>query len=61
MLETFPMLEPVILFFRIHWWIKTFKEQNLFKTEIFFNNLFFTITFYQFNTSLLNKGINLFQ
>ncbi len=33
--------EPVILFVRILWWIKSLKEQRLFKIEIFCNNMLY--------------------
>ncbi len=51
-------LEPVILFSLNIWWIKSYKEQHLLKMELFYD-IIFTITFYLFNTSLLNKIINL--
>ncbi len=49
-----------ILFFRILWWIESSKEQHLFEKEIFCNIIIngFTVTFDQFNASLLNKLIN---
>ncbi len=51
-----------ILFFRIHRWIESSKEQHLYETEIFCNIMnFFTFTFDQFNASLMNKSINFFQ
>ncbi len=51
-----------IRFFRIHKWIESSKEQHLFEIEIFCNIInIFTITFDQFNMSLMNKSINLFQ
>ncbi len=37
--------------------MKSPKEQHLFKIEIFYNKCF-TVTFDQFNASLLNKSIN---
>ncbi len=43
----------------ILWWIGSLKEWLLFKIEIFCNIInVFTLTFYQFNASLLNKSIN---
>ncbi len=48
-----------ILFFRIHRWIESSEEQHLFEIEIFCNIInVFTVTFDQFNESLLNKSIN---
>ncbi len=45
-----------ILFFRIHRWIESSKEQHLFETEIFSNIINdFTVTFDQFNASLLTN------
>ncbi len=50
-----------ILFFRIHRWIESSKEQRLFEIEIFCNIInVFTGTFDHFNASLLNKSINFF-
>ncbi len=41
---------------------KHFKEQHLFKIEIFCNiTNVFTATFDQFNASLMNKSIHLFK
>jgi len=38
------------------------KKQHLFKIEIFYNIInVFTVTFHQFNASLMNKSINFFQ
>ncbi len=51
-----------ILFFRIHRWIESSKEQCLFEIEIFCNIInVFTVTFDKFNVSLMNKNINFFQ
>ncbi len=51
-----------ILFFRIHRWIESSKEQHLFEIEIFWNIInVFTVTFDQFNASLMIKSINFFQ
>ncbi len=48
-----------MLFFRIHRWIESWKEQHLFEIEIFSNIInVFTVTFDQFNASLINKSIN---
>ncbi len=48
-----------ILFFRIHRSIESSKEQHLFEIEIFCNIInVFTVTFDQFNTSLMNLSIN---
>ncbi len=44
------------LFFRIHRWIESSKEQHLFEIEIFCNFVF-TVAFTQLNESLLNKSI----
>ncbi len=55
-------VETVIhfMFFRIHRWIESSKEQHLFKIEIFWNiRNVFTLTIDQFNASLLNKKISL--
>ncbi len=50
-----------ILFFKIHRWIESSKEQHLFETEIFCNIInVLTVTFDQFNASLMNKSINFF-
>ncbi len=50
-----------ILFFRIHRWIESSKEQHLFETENFCSIInVFTGAFYQFNASLMNKSINFF-
>ncbi len=46
-----------ILFFRIHRWIESSKEQHLFEIEIFCN--IFTVIFNQFNASLMNKSIKI--
>ncbi len=44
----------------IIWWIESSKEQHLFEIEIFCNVInVFTITFDQFNASLLNKTFKL--
>ncbi len=41
------------------WWIESSKEQILFENEVFCNIInVFTVTFDQFNASLLNKHIN---
>ncbi len=49
------------LFFRIHRWIESSKEQHFFKIEIFCYIInVFTVTFDQFNASLINKSINFF-
>ncbi len=41
---------------------RKFKEQHLFETEIFCNIInVFTVTFDQYNESLLIKSINFFQ
>ncbi len=46
------------LLFNVVWWIERLKEQYLFETEIFYNIIhLFTVTFDQFNASLLNKTI----
>ncbi len=51
-----------ILFFRIHRWIESSKEQHLFEIETFWNIInVFTVTFDQFNASLMIKSIHLFQ
>ncbi len=51
-----------LLFFRIHRWIESSKEQHLFETEIFCYIMnVFTVTFDQFNALWLNKCIFLFQ
>ncbi len=51
-----------ILFFRIHRWIESSKEQHLFEIEIFCNIInVFTVTFDQFNASLINKSTCLYQ
>ncbi len=48
-----------ILFFRIHRWIESSKEQRLLEIEIFCNFInAFTGTFEQFNASFLNKFHN---
>ncbi len=48
----------IILFFRILWWIESSKE-HLFEIESFCNIInIFTVTFDQFNASLMNKSIN---
>ncbi len=45
-------------FFMILWWIGNSKEHYLFKVEVFYKILnVFTVTFDQFNVSLLNKII----
>ncbi len=44
--------------FRIFWWIESSKEQHLFEIEIFCGINVCTVTFDQFNASLLNKSIN---
>ncbi len=49
-----------ILFFRIHRWIESSKEQHLFETEIFCN-MPLTGNFDQFNASLMNKSIYFFK
>ncbi len=53
------LLEPVILFSLVLWWINSLKWQHLFKMEIFSNNisLYILCIFLQY-TSLLNKSIN---
>ncbi len=44
-----------ILFFRIHRWTESSKEQHLFEIEIFCNIINdFTVTFDQFNASFMN-------
>ncbi len=49
-----------IEFLRIIWWIESSKEQHLFEIEIFCNIIsVFTVTFDQFNASLLNKSIKI--
>ncbi len=49
-----------ILFFRIHRWIESSKQQHLFVTEICYNiRNVFNVTFDQFNASLISKSINL--
>ncbi len=49
-----------ILFFRIHRWIESSKEQHLFEIEIFCNIInVFTVSFDQFNASLID--INFFK
>ncbi len=46
-----------ILFFKIHRWIESSKEQHLF--EIFCNIInIFTVIFDRFNVYLMNKNIN---
>jgi len=41
---------------------RKFKERDLFEIEIFCNIIhIFTVTFDQFNASLLNKSINFFK
>ncbi len=52
-----------ILFFRIHRWIESSKEQHLFEIEIFCNIInVFTVTFDQLEiAALMNKSINLFK
>ncbi len=51
-----------LLFFRILWWIESSKEKHLFEIEIFCYIInAFTVTFDQFNESLLNKSIHFFQ
>ncbi len=51
-----------ILFFRIHRWIESSKEQHLFEIEIYCNIInVFTVTFEQCKVSLLNKSINVFK
>ncbi len=46
-----------ILFFRILWWIESSKEQHLFEIGIFCNIInAFTVTFDQFNASLMSLG-----
>ncbi len=48
-----------MLFFRIHRWIESSKEQHLFEIEIFCNIInVITVTFDQFNASLMDKSIN---
>ncbi len=48
-----------ILFFRIHRWIESSKEQHLFEIEIFCYIInVSTVTFDQFNASLMNKSNN---
>jgi len=50
-----------ILFFRIHRRIESSEEQHLLEIEIFCNIInVFTVTFDQFNVSLMNKSINFF-
>ncbi len=47
-----------ILFFRIHRWIESSKEQHLFEIEIYCNiRNVFTATFDQCNASLMNKSL----
>jgi len=68
--ETMIYLFIFIFFVRILWWIENCekivmnwikKQQHLFKTEIFCNIInVFSVTFKQFNASLLNKGFPLF-
>ncbi len=51
-----------ILFFRIHRWIESSKEQHLFEIAIFCNIInVFTDTFGQYDISMINKSNNLFQ
>ncbi len=51
-----------VLYFRILWWIESSIEQHLFEIEIFPNIInVFTVTFDQFNASLLNKSITYIQ
>ncbi len=47
-----------ILFFRIHRRIESSKEQSLFEIELYYNiTNDFTVTFDQFNASVMNKSI----
>ncbi len=51
-----------VFFYLIHRWIESSKEQHLFEVEIFCNIIHvFTVTFDQFNASLLNRNMNVFQ
>ncbi len=53
-LKTVELLNIFVeIFFRILWWIESSKEQHLF--EIFCNNVKVSVTFLQFNASLINK------
>ncbi len=55
------MWKPWYNSFRILW-IENSKEQSLFEIEIICNNInVFTVTFDQFNASLLNKSNNIFK
>ncbi len=52
-------LKPCYIFSRIFWWIESSKEQHFFKIELFCKIInVFSVTFHQFNVSLLNKSIN---
>ncbi len=57
------MLKTIVLLhiFRILWWSENKKEQHLFETEMICSINVFTVTFDQFNASLLNKSTNLFK
>jgi len=56
------MLKTVVYDFKILWWIESSKEQHLFEIESFCNIInAFTVSFDQFNASLLNKSIHFFQ
>ncbi len=59
MLKTVVLLHIFVdFFFMILWWIGHSKEHYLFKVEVFCKILnVFTVTFDQFNVSLLNKII----
>ncbi len=49
----------MLLFFRIHRWIESSKEQHLFDIEIYCSIInVFTLTSDQFNASLLSKSMN---
>ncbi len=51
-----------VYFSLILWWTESSKEQHLFEVEIFCNIIHvFTVTFDQFNASLLNRNMNVFQ
>ncbi len=53
--------KPWYICFRILWWIESSNEQHLFEREIICNMInVFTVTFEQFNASLLNKNTHFF-
>ncbi len=53
MLKTF----VVLIFVLIIWWVESLKEHNLFEIDSFNNVKVFTVTYVQYNVSLLNKSL----